>query len=417
VKRFFSNLFQEKNAVTIISVISAILLIIPFIFFLWKRVFFDWSQPVDASMLGTLGDFVGGVLGSIWALVGIILFYLALREQRKDIAMNQIALSKQIEALEIQTNEFKLQKEELAQSRNVFIEQSKTLKKQQFETTFFAMIQMYGDNLKILNSKTTGGKDFFISFIDELKNMTNADGTALANHQEVISNYNELFFKYKNDISHYFKIVYRIVKFIDSGTMNDTDKRYYSKVLRSQFAENELLMLYYNSYTIFGTKFYPLILKYNLLKHLPSDSKVEFKMLVMNNAKFDLNRLLFIQEITSYLKNYIKEFKTLNESEYTEFTPPLNRSLMLNNQSMIIAIKSDDLIEVELSFISINNEKLKEIYKLEIKEFMNYVLHHLNQKFIFSKYIEYEVLNFSIVEKLDSNNVYFTIKSNKEISV
>lgn len=417
MRRFFLNLFQEKNTVAIILVISGIVLIIPFVFFLWQRTFFDWNQPVDASMLGTLGDFVGGVLGSIWALVGIILFYLALREQRKDIAMNQIALTKQIEALEIQTNEFKLQKEELAQSRNVFIEQSKTLKKQQFETTFFAMIQMYGDNLKILNSKTSVGPDFFISFIDELTNMTKANGTPLANHEEVISNYKELFFKYKNDISHYFKIVYRIVKFIDSGSMNDTEKRYYSKVLRSQFAEKELLMLYYNSNTIFGTKFYPLILKYNLLKHLPSDSKVEFKMLVMNNAKFDLNRLLFIQELTNYMKNFIKEFKSLIESEETEFTPPLNRSLKLHNQGMIIALKSIDLTEVELSCLGIDNKKLKEIYKLEIKEFMNYVLHHLNQKFIFSKYIEYETLNFSISEKLDSNNVYFTIKSNKEISV
>ena len=128
---------QKTHTLKIIIIPSIIALTLAVTLFLWKRNFFDFGSSVDAGMLGTLGDFVGGVIGSIWALVGVILFYLALKEQRSDIATNKKALAKQIEALEIQTNEFRLQKDELIESRKVFIEQSKTLKKQQFESTFF----------------------------------------------------------------------------------------------------------------------------------------------------------------------------------------------------------------------------------------------------------------------------------------
>ena len=124
---------DNNKTLQIIIIPSVIALVLAVSLFLWGRNFFDFDSTIDDGMLGTLGDFVGGVIGSIWALVGVILFYMALKEQRKDIATNQEALAKQIEALEIQTNEFRLQKDELIESRKVFTEQSKTLKKQQFE--------------------------------------------------------------------------------------------------------------------------------------------------------------------------------------------------------------------------------------------------------------------------------------------
>lgn len=44
---------------------------------------------VGGGIIGQLGDFVGGVSGSLWALAGVALFYLALQEQRKELALQR----------------------------------------------------------------------------------------------------------------------------------------------------------------------------------------------------------------------------------------------------------------------------------------------------------------------------------------
>lgn len=43
------------------------------------------SENIDPSTSGQFGDFIGGVVGALWALAGVILFYSALRLQRKDL--------------------------------------------------------------------------------------------------------------------------------------------------------------------------------------------------------------------------------------------------------------------------------------------------------------------------------------------
>ncbi|PTB88561.1 hypothetical protein C9994_17705, partial [Marivirga lumbricoides] len=72
------------------------------------------------------GDIIGGLIGSIWSLAGIFLFYLALTEQRKDIKINQDTLKSQIKSLDLQIEEYKLQRIELEETRKVLREQSET---------------------------------------------------------------------------------------------------------------------------------------------------------------------------------------------------------------------------------------------------------------------------------------------------
>lgn len=148
-------MLSEKTTKFLISIGLLIFLTIPTIF-LWKEPLFDSSVPINKEHLGQFGDFVTGVVGSIWALAGVILFYVALTEQRKDFNTNRIALSKQIDALNLQAKEFSLQRTELEQSRKIFETQSKTLKKQQFESTFFSMLSVFSDNLKNIEMNSVG---------------------------------------------------------------------------------------------------------------------------------------------------------------------------------------------------------------------------------------------------------------------
>ncbi len=45
------------------------------------------SEAMDST--GQIGDFFGGIFGSIWSLVGVLLFYIALRYQRKEFALQR----------------------------------------------------------------------------------------------------------------------------------------------------------------------------------------------------------------------------------------------------------------------------------------------------------------------------------------
>ena len=67
----------------------------------------------DVEITGQFGDFFGGVIGSLWTLAGVFLYFSALKVQQKQL---------------------KVQKEEMKQSE-------KLLSQQQFENTFFGLLQ------------------------------------------------------------------------------------------------------------------------------------------------------------------------------------------------------------------------------------------------------------------------------------
>ena len=156
----------EKNSKILIW-IGISLLIIGLFFFLYKSSF-NIKNEVDTSKLSEFGDYFGGVIGAIWSLAGVILLYVALDEQRKDIKINQNALIKQIE-------EFELQRVELSETREIFKEQSITLKIQRFENTFFQLINLYNEiisNLQITyNNESYEKRDVFAFGLNNLSNI------------------------------------------------------------------------------------------------------------------------------------------------------------------------------------------------------------------------------------------------------
>lgn len=70
--------------------------------------------PDEMAQTGQVGDFIGGVIGSIWALAGVFLYFSAL----------------------------KLQQKEMKSQRLEMIENQKLLDQQLFETTFFNLLKV-----------------------------------------------------------------------------------------------------------------------------------------------------------------------------------------------------------------------------------------------------------------------------------
>lgn len=79
------------NFFIILAFLSILIGIVIFVFFLYKASAQYTIQDNNIALDRTsqVGDFIGGVVGSIWALTGVLLFYATLRLQSKELAENR----------------------------------------------------------------------------------------------------------------------------------------------------------------------------------------------------------------------------------------------------------------------------------------------------------------------------------------
>lgn len=74
-------------------------------------------------------------------------------------------------------------------------------------------------------------------------------------------------------IGHYFRMLYNIVKFINNSHLEPAEKRFYTSIIRAQLSKYELSLILYNCASSYGReKFLPLVIKYEILKHLEPES-------------------------------------------------------------------------------------------------------------------------------------------------
>lgn len=289
-----------------------ILIFICLIIFSYNEVFFDFTKTVKADKFGQLGDIIGGFIGSLWALAGVILFYSALRDQRIDIVNNQKALNAQIDALKIQAQEFQLQRKELVETRSVFKEQSKTLKLQQFEYTFFNMLNLHH---QIINSIDFNEKRKEIP-LESLEGLKVPPKNIAINHKgrgsfanlynryskyyfryemldifdgqlEVISNsYRDFYDKFQAEIGHYFMNLYQIVQFVDTNSQSES--QIYADLIQAQISCYEMLLLFYHCLHDENEQFKLFVEKYGLFSNLPLEDLINMKHIdLFNESAFN----------------------------------------------------------------------------------------------------------------------------------
>lgn len=272
---------KRIEILTIGLIIGGFLLIgLGTVVFLWGEISdVTIKQEINSEKFGQLGDFIGGTVGAFWALAGVLLFYLALKEQRKDIKINQDSLENQVTALNQQIKEFNLQTKELEQTKQVFIEQAETLKIQRFENTFFQLLQFNQeiiDKLWLNNSfsfdpeeQTSYEKRSVLSksviilkncLDTSLKEWTKTTLTSnpsyvdikIANideaYSKLIEAYNDFYFEGIDQLlSHYFRNTYHIFKFIyKSELINEDKKQFYASLARAHLSSDELFLIFYN---------------------------------------------------------------------------------------------------------------------------------------------------------------------------
>lgn len=391
--KILSIIKNEKTSLTMI-ISGFFLIILSIILFLWFDIDFKTTLPINSQKFSQFGDFIGGVVGSIWALAGVLLFYIALTEQRSDIKTNQEALRSQIEVLNQQVKEFELQRKELESSRKVYEDQSRTLKTQQFESNFYSLLNVYSTIKDKLNNLDQS-KDFFKVLFDKLNINYDPKVSIEIHHENMINRYILLFNENRGHLSHYFKCFYRIIKIIDSSSFDIKEKVFYAKILRSQLTDFEQLILYYNSHSIYGIKARPLILKYNMLKHTPIFSKPEFQYYLDIQKNYDI--LFFADYLNQFLTKHINEsFELDSETEKIE-----ERFVAFN---CIVGIYFNTNIEIKVfcdKNLSNNNVNLNE------DQFSDFILFFIYDRIILSTYLDREnVILTRFKTETERNKIY-----------
>lgn len=245
---------------------------------LLSTIFYFLKNTEQGFGLNLLGDFMSGTVASIWSLAGLFLIYVAFLGQKQQL------LNQQIEIMYSQL-EVKYTRLELSGQKEEMKEQNETLRQQKFENTFFQLITLFNsivNSLDIRNKNTlnvtTSARDCFEVFYRRLKNhlisVMYGDGVTSGNLSNAAINqsidaYDRFYNKDKSDMSHYFRTIYHIIKFIDKSEINN--KKQYISIVRAQLSSYEQILIFYNCLHGNGNeKFKPLIEKYALFKNIDS---------------------------------------------------------------------------------------------------------------------------------------------------
>lgn len=181
-----------------------------------------------------------------------------------------------------------LQRQELAETRATLKsqkhdaeEQLNTLSQQRFENTFFELLRLHNEIVNSIELRkksdstqviAKGRKCFKIFFDYFLNNSREKIARMPANNESEILKrievaYSNFFESYENDVGHYFRSLYNIVKFVNDKPIQD--KRIYTNLVRAQLSSYELKLLFYNCLSSLGyEKFKPLVEEFSLLKSM-----------------------------------------------------------------------------------------------------------------------------------------------------
>lgn len=211
---------------------------------------------------GTFGDMFGAANALFTGLAFAILIF--------TVWLQRHELSLQRKELELTRHELQGQKEQLQ-------EQNKTLRVQRFENTFFQLLRVHNDIISAIDlmdedGHTTKSRDCFRVFYKRLRKIfgphvmyDTPDDDSL---ETACRTYREFYDAHQEEIGHYFRHLYHIIKFVKTSDIDD--KRRYTTFVRAQLSSYELALLFYNGLSEHGReKFKPLIEEFALFKNLP----------------------------------------------------------------------------------------------------------------------------------------------------
>ena len=255
--RFIKRRWASADiAIKLSSSLSLVFLVFLFlIFFLpvcsggedCSRSRYEYLQYSSPNEIGDTLAGVSGTLAFLWLITTVFMQGKELREQRKEISR--------------QADE--------AQRANA------SMKSQEFENSFYGLIRAYGDLVAELDISKRGsghklceGRDCFTFFY---RSFNKSYRKKLAKHDEptaLFYAYKDLWNKHSNDLGHYFRLVYNILRFLDEA--KGLCEARHVRIFRAHLSNSELLIIYYNCLSADGARLVRYAEKFALFDNLPT---------------------------------------------------------------------------------------------------------------------------------------------------
>ncbi len=241
-----------------ILIIIALIAILSAVVAVWQYLsYFPGDIVPSHPRWGQFGDFFGGTLNPIFGFFGLIALLLTLA---------------------IQNRELKISSKALINSAHELNEQNNSLKVQNYERTFFEMVNLIGNIAQDLYlDENTSGRDCFRILYDRLKgSYTTSQRKSPNQNNEYILNaaYDGFLQKYQHKIGHYFNTLYTTLRYVEDYAPKDK-KLSYIDIVRAQISSYELCLLFYNSHHDVGKGFKPLIEEYSFFKNIDTKHLLE----------------------------------------------------------------------------------------------------------------------------------------------
>lgn len=309
VKLFFKHPIKYSRYLISLGIYATLSVMFLFLF---KTNPIDSNKSIDPAIWGQFGDIIGGLIGSIFSLIGILFLYKNFTLQRKQISKQDRSFTKQqivtryYELLKIQrdnTNEITVGSKT---GRKVFIQMERELDLcykivlncideskvniSEIDSINLAYIIFYygGISEKSVNViKNLVINKYDSKFIERvLKELLVSRKTVrLKNQFDWL-----LFDGHQSRLGHYYRHLFQSINYINDineNIFNYREKYQYIKTLRAQLSTHEQVLLLWNSLSDIGVEWErgsnlnidkQLITKYNLIKNIPIGHINSFKI-------------------------------------------------------------------------------------------------------------------------------------------
>ncbi|PFW95204.1 putative phage abortive infection protein [Bacillus pseudomycoides] len=166
MKKWFSKTTNWMFFISMLCIVGAVGS--PLFVYLRYSGFGDYTGIAN---LGPIGDFVGGTTVTFLTAASVFLLIGTNIMQRKELQMSRQSVDEMVKQTKASVEQMKASVEQAEEAKKETQITNETMKRQQFETTFFNMINLHHNILKELRYNDKVGRDAISEFYAELKSI------------------------------------------------------------------------------------------------------------------------------------------------------------------------------------------------------------------------------------------------------
>lgn len=230
------------------------------------------GQTWDFSATAQLGDSFGIVSALMTSMAAIFTYQTLVDTRRQTEAAERNSALQKEEADRIRAEAAEDRQE--AARRNQLRDEVEF--KRDTERTFFGLLDL---RLRLLADIQTGHAEFTKSGTDAIAELTSRISSKTYNQKpdDHENNYVNMYRKNVNDLGHYLRFTYHIVKFSEENFKKDS--YIYVRLLRAQLSNSELILIAMNCAHGEGKeKFLKFVEKYSLLHNINFSDRAKYKL-------------------------------------------------------------------------------------------------------------------------------------------